>query len=260
MRILFPGDYFSPNKPDEMYLNQFNAFKSKGFWCSIINLNKLSQTSKIIPALGGEITLYRGWMLEKEEYQTLCHSVKANNGIPFTSLESYLSVHYLPNWYEKIKDLTPETVIFNKDADMEYELNKLGWEKFFVKDYVKSLKTSVGSVIESAKQIKIVLKEMEKFRGKIEGGICVRRFENFVPNTEERYFVIYGNPYASDKEKSIPDIVKECACRIDSKFFSIDIIKNKTNEHRIVEIGDGQVSDIVGWKPERFVEIWENHN
>jgi ATP-grasp domain, R2K clade family 3 len=25
---------------------------------------------------------------------------------------------------------------------------------------------------------------------------------------------------------------------------------------RIVEIGDGQVSDLVGWSVERFVEIW----
>jgi hypothetical protein len=26
---------------------------------------------------------------------------------------------------------------------------------------------------------------------------------------------------------------------------------------RIVEIGDGQVSDVVGWSPERLAQIWK---
>lgn len=47
-----------------------------------------------------------------------------------------------------------------------------------------------------------------------------------------------------------------CARRIDSKFFSIDIIERRDGVLRVVEIDDGQVSGLVGRTPERFAEIW----
>jgi hypothetical protein len=53
-----------------------------------------------------------------------------------------------------IRDLTPETRFFSIDNDLESELNKLGWNGFFIKDYVKSLKTSVGSIIDRPSAIR----------------------------------------------------------------------------------------------------------
>jgi hypothetical protein len=108
-----------------------------------------------------------------------------------------LACHYLPNWYPLISEFTAETRIFPIDCDLVGELRVLGWEKFFIRDYVKSLKTSVGSVISKPEDITLVLAEMQKFRGTIEGGVCVRRFEDFVPDSERRYFVIEGKPYAA---------------------------------------------------------------
>lgn len=153
--------------------------------------------------------------------------------------------------------LTPETVILRLDSDWQAELLKLGWQRFFVKDYVKSLKTSVGSIIERPEDILIVTAEMEKYRGTIEGGLCIRRVEDFLPNTELRYFVISGKPHAADSAAIVPSIVQDCASRIDSKFYSIDVIQRSDGKLRIVEIGDGQVSDLVGWSVSRFVEIWK---
>jgi hypothetical protein len=51
-------------------------------------------------------------------------------------------------------------------------------------------------------------------------------------------------------------MVAECAQRIKSQFFSIDAIDLKDGTKRIVEIGDGQVSDLVGWTADRFARIW----
>ncbi len=95
------------------------------------------------------------------------------------------------------------------------------------------------------------------YRGTIEGGLCIRRVEDFLPDTELRYFVIIGKPNAADSELIIPAIVQNCASRIDSNFFSVDIIQHGDGKLRIVEIGDGQVSDLVGWSVSSFVEIWE---
>jgi hypothetical protein len=97
---------------------------------------------------------------------------------------------------------------------------------------------------------------MQKFRGTIEGGICVRKVEDFLTETERRYFVINGRVFAASSEMEIPTISIECARRIDSKFFSIDTIDRRDGRTRIVEIGDGQVSGLVGWTVDRFADLW----
>jgi hypothetical protein len=122
---------------------------------------------------------------------------------------------------------------------------------------VKSLKTAGGSLIDDPEKAKVVASEMEKFRGSIEGGFCVRRVESFVDGTEVRFFILKGRPYASDDTVQIPAIVGEVSRRIPSPFFSVDVVKRSDGQSRIVEVGDGQVSDIVGWSPERLVEVWK---
>ncbi|WP_445304954.1 MULTISPECIES: ATP-grasp domain-containing protein [unclassified Microcoleus] len=41
-----------------------------------------------------------------------------------------------------------------------------------------------------------------------------------------------------------------------SKFFSVDAVERQDGVKRIVEIGDGQVSDLVGWSAGRFAQLW----
>lgn len=97
---------------------------------------------------------------------------------------------------------------------------------------------------------------MQKFRGFIEGGLCVRKVEDFISDTERRYFVLHGKPFAPLENEEIPAIVEECAKRINSKFFSVDVVERRDGCKRVVEIGDGQVSDLVGWTSERFATLW----
>jgi ATP-grasp domain, R2K clade family 3 len=173
-----------------------------------------------------------------------------------TSPKDYLATHLLPRWYPIVRDYTPETVFLDTDADLASELQRLGWGRFFIKDHVKSLKTSVGSIIEDPEQIETVVSEMEKYRGFIEGGLCIRRVEDFIAGSERRYFVLNRTPYAAEPGVANPDPVVFCAGAIPSPFFSVDIARRADGVERIVEIGDGQVSDLVGWPVERFVEIW----
>lgn len=55
-------------------------------------------------------------------------------------------------------------------------------------------------------------------------------------------------------------MVVECARRIKSHFFSVDVAMRSDGRLRVVEIGDGQVSDLVGWEPGRFAELWKQQN
>jgi hypothetical protein len=240
-----------------MYQTQYDAIKTIGMPVSTIDVDNIEE-SKIFPALqAGESVVYRGWMLNEKKYSALVKKIQSTHAEPFTDVETYLMLHHLPNWYPLLEGFTPETVVLSESADLEDELKKLGWNAFFIKDFVKSLKTSVGSVIQKPEEISVVVEEMTKYRGEIEGGLCIRQVEDFQSETEKRYFVIFGRAFAADHGETIPAIVLECAKRIQSNFYSIDSIVRADGIQRIVEVGDGQVSDIVGWSPERFAEIWK---
>ena len=101
-----------------------------------------------------------------------------------------------------------------------------------------------------------MIAEMREYRGEIEGGICVRRVEEFLRESEQRFFVLLGVAHAASKGKAITDIVLRCAETVPSKFFSVDVARRKNGELRVVEVGDGQVSDLVGWSPTAFAAMW----
>lgn len=229
--------------------------RSERFEVSLLSVEAFLQAGdfKANPPLPtGDEVLYRGWMFSKDEYVSLVAAISSTGCRPVNDTPSYLGCHYLPNWYPLLTEFTPETRVNPANCDLAKELKALGWSGYFIKDYVKSLKTSVGSRISKPEQVEALISDMQRFRGVIEGGLCVRRVEDFLPESERRYFVFDGKPHAPEGE--VPDIVHECASRIKSRFFSVDVIQRADGELRIVEIGDGQVSDLVGWSPERFAK------
>jgi len=256
IHFLFPSDPLDVRAPDEFFGEQLVALGDAGFSTSVFPESVLAEGKSLKGIPEGSQVVYRGWMLNAGEYERLVSKIEEVGASPFTNLRDYLSTHHLPNWYPLIEDLTPETRVYPADADLADELRALGWDAFFVKDYVKSLKTSVGSIIHDPSQIETVVAEMEKYRGEIEGGICIRRVEDFIEETERRCFVINGRPFAPEASGEIPEIVCICAERIPSKFFSVDMIQRQDGVLRVVEVGDGQVSDLVGWTAERFAEMW----
>lgn len=256
--LLYPQSVLEPRTPDEMFREETGAMAAAGHKVHLIDNEALdSGQARIRPPFElGTRVVYRGWMLTHGEYVNLATSVERAGGFCSASPEEYVTTHHLPNWYAVAKDYTPETVFLDTDADLTSELRRLGWEKFFIKDHVKSLKTSVGSIIEDPAQIETVVSEMEKYRGFIGGGLCIWRVEDFIAGSERRYFVLNRTPYAAEPGAAIPEPVAFCADAIASPFFSVDMARRADGVERIVEIGDGQVSDLVGWSVERFVEIW----
>jgi hypothetical protein len=258
MHFLFPSDPIDPRRPDETFREQADEVRKLGMGVSIVTLEELGEeTCRLRGPIPADATVvYRGWMLTPTEYERLARLIRSHGAVPLISPEDYLLCHYLPNWYPLISEFTAETRIFSANADLAKELRTLGWKKFFIKDFVKSLKTSIGSVIADPEDITAVVSEMQRFRGAIEGGVCVRQFEDFVPNSERRYFVIGGRPHAA--LGAPPKLAFECAQRVHSPFFSIDIALNSKGIDRVVEIGDGQVSDLVGWDAAGFAKLWND--
>jgi len=258
VHLLYPSSPLRARLPDEQFAAEVEAVRA-GFELSLFSLEDFQAgTFRAVPSLPpNTVVLYRGWMLSSAEYEQLVSALADGGTQPFTSTQTYLASHHLPNWYAAIADLTPETRVYPVECDLEAELRTLGWREFFIKDYVKSLKTSVGSRISKPEQVAAMVADMKQFRGVVEGGFCVRRVEEFLPETERRYFVIEGVAHAAEGEA--PAIVQECAKRLKSRFYSVDVVRRTDGELRIVEVGDGQVSDLVGWSPEQFADALKQH-
>jgi hypothetical protein len=253
VHFLFPADPINPRAVDEYFKPQAEVLGLGGY--SLFSLESQRVHGRM-PS--GERVMYRGWMLNSDDYLLLTRLVEKAGGAMLTTPQQYLNAHHIPNWYPLVSDFTSETVVFPLERlnsagfDLVAELRNLGWEKFFLKDYVKSLKTARGALIDSAEDAPIVVALMEQFRGAIEGGLCVRKYEPGLRD-EQRYFISNGEIRGVLNRESDMETLNSVAKRIDSPLFSVDIAYDSHGRTRLVEIGDGQVSDLVtGWTPERF--------
>jgi hypothetical protein len=256
IHFLFPNNPVAPGCPEEMFADQWTALTEAGFSASLCWDATLTGTKPLRNVPVGSQVVYRGWMLKTEEYAALARAIEQAGATRLTSAREYLATHHLPNWYPLLFDLTPQTRIYPADADIVAELGALKWDAYFLKDFVKSLKTARGSVVRDPNDAPAVVAEMREYRGEIEGGVCVRQVEDFLPESEQRYFVLCCLGYAATAGVQIPDIVRRCAERVPSKFYSVDVVQRRDGEMRVVEVGDGQVSDLVGWSPTAFATMW----
>lgn len=255
LHFLFPTGSRA-EAPDEMFADQMAALTAFGFTTSLCSDTVLLGRKPLQGVPPESTVVYRGWMLTADEYVALIEAIERCGARPYTTLQQYLAAHHLPNWYLRLAELTPETLVLPEDADIEVELRKLDWGAYFLKDFVKSLKTARGSIVHNPADAPAVIAELREYRGRIEGGISVRRVEDFLPDTERRFFVLRGVGYGSVEAEQIPEVVRLCAARIPSPFFSVDVVRRRDGLIRVVEVGDGQVSDLVGWSAAAFAQMW----
>ncbi|UKE84929.2 ATP-grasp domain-containing protein [Pectobacterium colocasium] len=258
MNIIYPSDYFDSSKVDEIFEAEYHSAKERGLSCLLLSTQHVSngkyKFSKDLES--NSPVIWRGWMLKSDEYKSLSDAVTRIGGNMLVSLEDYLSSHHITGWYKSCEKYTPETTFLKENDDFDQVINQLKWPSYFVKDYVKSLTTSRGSIAENAEEIHEIIAAIKQFRGEIEGGISLRKVEDIIKSSERRYFSFRNNVYSSDS--MVPDLVAEIAQHISSPFFSIDMAENTAGELRLIEIGDGQVSDIKEWNVDKFLQMFLN--
>ncbi len=240
---------------DEAYAEEYEAVRAQGMDTHLFSFESFEAGSfRAAPAFSpGETVLYRGWMLRVPEYSRLVQAVEMAGATALVSSAHYRLCHHLPEWYPLVSSLTAETVVLDEGSDYVAALSQLQWEGYFIKDFVKSLSTGAGSLVSSPDQVEQVVEQLRKYRGAIEGGICVRRAQQFLPGSERRYFVLRGKPHSTDEQ--IPAVVQECAARVNSSFFSVDTATLTGGQIVVVELGDGQVSDRKEWPAESFAQL-----
>ena len=258
MRLLYPSDPMDAKRPDETYVEEFECARSSGLDVSLFSFEDFERDRfNPKPSLAsGEKVLYRGWMVTVARFESLVRAIGACGASPFTSVDEYRTCHHLPSWYPQLAEFTAETVVLDEGSDFASAMAGRNWSGYFVKDYVKSLSTASGSLVVRSEDISGVVSLISKYRGFVEGGVCVRRKEIYEASSERRYFVFRGRPLSPDQR--VPELVNVCASRIDSPFFSVDVAKRDDGELRVVELGDGQVSDRKEWSATQFVQALSN--
>jgi hypothetical protein len=256
IHFIMPPDGLEPRKVDEVFRPQAELLRLRGYTVTLVPDDVFRDDDSPLRGLPqGACVVYRGWMVRLQEYDRLEIAVVGADAKLLTEPSNYALTHHLPNWYPLLAEYTAETVSIRTADELVPMMEQLGWGSYFLKDYVKSLKVAGGSIVRNSADASRWLEKMIEYRDEFEGGICIRRVESFLPESEIRFFILNGTPHSPD-ERPIPGPVYAAAERIMSRFFTVDIATTTANQTRIVELGDGQVSDLVGWTPERFAEIW----
>ena len=164
--ILFSADELQPSRVEESFLPQARALSAAGFPSWVLS----PQGDRLITkgaATEGQLIVFRGWMMKPIEYAKLEQVCSSASCSLLVDSKAYSAAHHISGWLDSISDLTPETVLLPPDADILKELTALGWPRFFIKDFVKSLKTSRGSIASSPQDGVSLVAEMLKYRDEI---------------------------------------------------------------------------------------------
>lgn len=262
--ILFPSSYFSITKVDKDLQTEYAAAVSTGlFDVAIFSYDQWFNENKLVlhnaPATM-KTAVYRGWMMKPEQYEEFYHLLVQNNIQLTTEPNAYRLMHIFPNVYDHIKEDTAKMQIFPLHTQIDVEQLKMNFERFMVKDYVKSVKgTEFPRYFDPSVTQKEFDKWMEtfyKYRGNLlTGGICIKEFLDLkmYGSCSNEYRVFYINHEVaaisrnSGQGNYVPQPPRELIdryCHLDSPFYTVDFAELEDGSWRILEVGDGQVSGL----------------
>lgn len=268
MLVLFCGDPLTPGRVDPYFAGQAGAVRGLGGTTALIDHDELlagNATAAVrrVPHDCGP-AWYRGWMIPSDRYAELAGALSAR-GVPLrVTAERYRSAHELPGWYATFASLTPHSVwtawpplAVPTTAQVGDLVKPLGNGPGIVKDFVKSRKHEwaeacfVPDLADTERAAAVIQKMVELQDDTLQGGIVVRRFEVF-ERPEARVWWIDGEAALvtahpdSPGEVLQPDLaaVAPPVRRWDCRFVTTDVALREDGVWRVVEVGDGQVSDL----------------
>lgn len=263
--ILFPSSYFNKKQVDEDLKKEYDAAKDTGLYNGIIifSYEDWFHDEKIVLNTYPEnkiTAVYRGWMMQPKQYEKFYNTLKECNIELVTTPEEYKFFHVFPNIYEYIKVDTPKTLIYPKGTEIDLSTVKKTFNRFMVKDYVKSVKGTDFPVFfensVSQEEFDSWMNKFYEYRGNLfTGGICVKEFVDLkrYGNAKNEYRVFYINGEIAtisrnsgqpDSALTPPSELIEKYNKLNSKFYTVDYAELTDGSWIIIEAGDGSVSGL----------------
>ncbi|MFD7657041.1 ATP-grasp domain-containing protein [Actinosynnema sp. NPDC059797] len=265
MMLLVPADVLHPRRPDEHFAAEAEAARAAGLAVALVDHDALADPTgdadravRRVPE-GGGTAAYRGWMLRADRYAAFAAALRRRGVRPWTDPEQYRRAHELPGWYPDLAAVTPPSVwtVGDDRAGFDRARGELGAGPAVLRDYTKSMKHHWDEAafipdLADADAAWAVASRFRELREEVVGGFVLRRFERFA-SAEVRTWWVDGTcrlvgPHpdtADDLPEGEPDLtgVAPLVARLGLPFVTADLVRRDDGEWRVVELGDGQVSD-----------------
>ena len=265
--LLFPADYFDKRSLDGAMRAEYEAAVAESrLDVSLFDLELFDERGRVSlarPFLDPELPLvYRGWMMKPGEYGSFHRALVGLGLRPITSPEAYAKFHMFPLAYERheaLRSSSPGLLVFS-GARADAGMVNGRFERFMVKDYVKSVKgTSFPASVRtpiSQGDLDTLVAEFVRLRGGLftEGIVLkevvdLRRYGG--ATNEWRAFHLQGRLLNvcrnSNQHASAPappaGLVSSCES-LGSPYYTVDFAELASGCWVVVETGDGQVSGL----------------
>ncbi|MCL7456083.1 ATP-grasp domain-containing protein [Micromonospora echinofusca] len=264
MLLLVPADPLRPRHPDAHFAPEAHAARDAGVEVAVVDHDALARGGDVpraVSRVAGEgVAVYRGWMLRSERYAAFADAL-ARRGVALrTTGEQYRRAHELPGWYPGLAELTPRSAwtVGTRRADFDRARHALGGGAAVLRDFTKSMKhhwheaAFIPDLDDGEAAWRIASRFVELRGDDLVGGLVLRRFERFT-GAEVRTWWVDGvcvlvgahpdSPHDTPPEAFDAGLVSGSVAALALPFVTVDLALRADGGWRIVELGDGQVSD-----------------
>lgn len=253
-----------PRHRDEHFAAEAQAARDAGLDVAVVDHDALAQGGDVRRAVasvsGTGAAVYRGWMLRSEEYSAFAEALAERGVVLATSGEQYRQAHELPGWYAALAAVTPASVWTrgSDQADFDRARVELGAGPAVLRDYSKSMKhywneaVFIPELDDGVAAWRVASRFLELRGDDFVGGFVLRRFERFT-SAEVRTWWVNGVCVLVGSHPDTPNDFPPAEIDLTSvapvvagrglPFVTVDLALRTDGVWRVVELGDGQVSD-----------------
>ncbi|MFI5938465.1 ATP-grasp domain-containing protein [Actinoplanes sp. NPDC051494] len=268
MLLLVPGDALRPRRPDEHFAAEAAAAREAGHEVAIVDHDALATDRDPAAAVArvpaATDAVYRGWMLSSARYAAMATALAARDVTLRTGAEEYRRAHELPGWYPVMSPVTPATAWAEGDDRAAFDraaaafTSASGPAATVLRDYTKSVKhywaeaAYIPDILDRDAAWRVASRMRELRDDDFAGGFVLRRFEDFAGAEARTWWVggecrlVTAHP-DTPGEPPAPDLdltgVAALIPRLGLPFVTADLVRHRDGRWRVVEVGDGQVSD-----------------
>ncbi|WP_328917488.1 MULTISPECIES: ATP-grasp domain-containing protein [unclassified Streptomyces] len=272
--VLYCHDPLNSRRVDEHFAAEAHEVRARGGAVGLVDHDALlrgdvQRAVAHVPAGLGS-AWYRGWMIPGGRYAELAEALSRRGIELLVTPEEYRAAHELPGWYPMFVDITPASAWRPTEPgeilaaeDLAVLAGPLPPGPGIVKDYVKSRKHEwdqacfIPDLADAVGLTRVVRRFVELQEEFLVGGVVLRGFETFSkPESvaaEVRVWWLNGEPRLltphpdSPFERGpVPDLdhIGPAVRRLGCRFVTTDVALRSDGVWRVVEVGDGQVSDL----------------
>jgi len=273
LRVLFCADPLRPGRADEHFAAQAATVRELGGHVALVDHDALmagdaDRAVRGVPRTSGP-WWYRGWMMPAAAYDGLAAALQRRESALRVPPARYRLAHELPGWYGTFADVTADSdwmpwppQVRPSPEDIAPLVRTLGSGAAVAKDYVKSRKHEwltacfIPDVTDLEHATSVVARMVELQDDSLNGGIVLRRYEDYRQadgrTVEARVWWVDGEPVMVTAHPDTPDLhaepelvlIRPLVQALGCPFVTTDLAQRSDGVWRVVEVGDGQVSDL----------------